>query len=255
MNDQNQRFELAEQLRRGARRHDRRRAVVTVVAIVAAIAGIGAFTAWQVSREDSAVAAVDDVPRHATDDFGFELTPALATDGKNKGEDAVTIDVWEDFLCPSCEKFHERTGDFLRASVARGEITIVYHPFVFLLEASTNRYAQRAANAAACVADDAGVVAYADMHDLLLENQPAEGTAGPADARLLQLAKKAGAGDIKACVEDEKFTPWIEAALEDGREREVSTTPTVRIGSNNIVNANGNMPGPAELKIAIEGQR
>ncbi|MGJ9412942.1 DsbA family protein [Aeromicrobium sp. CF4.19] len=244
---------LAEGIRQGHRRSDRRRAVTTILAVLVAVAGIGAAGWYQTQAgEDDDIAA----PAHATDDYGFTLTPELATDEDEVEGDPVEVKLYEDFLCSSCKSFDERSGDFLREQVEDGAISITYHPFAFLLEASTDEYAQRAANAAACVADAEGVAAYAEMHDFLLKHQPKEGTDGLSDKRLRQLAKAAGADDVVDCVADRTFEPWVEKALEEGRDGDVSTTPTVRIGGSDIVKSvdgKETIPGPEELEVAIEG--
>ncbi|WP_170931424.1 thioredoxin domain-containing protein [Aeromicrobium sp. PE09-221] len=198
------------------------------------------------------------VPEHATDDYGFMLTPDLVTGTDTGDVPPVNVQVFEDFLCPSCKAFHEESGAFLAEQVASGTISLTYQPFTFLLEASTDEYAQRAANAAACVADDAGVVAYAAMHDLLLQHQPAEGGPGLSDDQLLDFATQAGADDIAACIEERTFAPWVERALEAGRAADVTTTPTVRIGGMDVVRSTDgaeSIPGPEELQFAIEAAR
>lgn len=257
MNDRSaQRQALANEIRQGhLARARRRRLVTSVVVIVAALAAV-AVVAWLQFRPDDEPAQVS-VPEHATDDYGFTLTPELANATTPHAE-PVEVKVFEDFLCPSCKVFHEQSSAFLAEQVAAGEISVTYHPFAFLLEASTDEYAQRAANAAVCVADDAGVVAYAAMHDLLLEHQPAEGGPGLSDDELIDLAGQAGASDIADCVADRRFTPWVEEALEAGRAADVGTTPTIRVGGSNVVRSEDgaeSIPGPEELRVAIEAAR
>ena len=253
-----QRQALADRIRGDhARRSRRRRSIATVLivlVVLAALATLGWLQLRQSGDEDGDIA----VPEHASDDYGFTLTPELAG-GADPGDTVpVDVQVFEDFLCPSCTAVHAESGAYLAEQVAAGAISVTYQPFTFLLEASTDEYAQRAANAAVCVADDAGVVAYAAMHDLLLQNQPAEGGPGLTDEQLLGLAEQAGAGDIAECVEERTFAPWVERALEVGRAADVTTTPTVRINGMNIVRSvDGaeSIPGPEELQFAIEAAR
>ncbi|AXT86576.1 hypothetical protein C6I20_16310 [Aeromicrobium sp. A1-2] len=230
----------------------RRRLTTTAVVVIAVVAStFGAQKALS-ARDGSApdVAA----PKHSTKDFGFRLTPALAT-AKKKTEPAVTVALYEDFLCPSCRVFEERSGDFLRSAVEDGRIVIEYRPFTFLVGASTNRYAERASNAAACVADSAGVVAYADFHDRLYANQPKEGGDGPKDSKLIAWAKKAGAPDAAECIRDETFAAWVAQALAEGKSRGVSKTPTVSVNGSalQVAGQDGGtaIPGPDALEQAI----
>lgn len=243
--DQQRRFALADDLRRGHRSSSRRRGAITVAVFAVLLACVAAGSAYQFATGDDSedVAAV---PRNATDRYSFVHTPA-------DGEADVTIRLWEDFLCPSCGEFEDRSGDYLREALDDGRINLEYHPFVFLLEASTDRYAQRAGNAAACVGDAAGAEAYSAFHDTLMQRQPDEGRDGHDDEQLITWAEKAGADDVADCIRDETFTPWIEEALKAGRKLEVTSTPTVRIGNVTIV-AGGDgdaIPGPDELEIAI----
>ncbi|MBM9462531.1 thioredoxin domain-containing protein [Aeromicrobium sp. YIM 150415] len=254
MSDGNaQRQALADKIRQNHQRKARRRRSVATVLIVLIVVVALALLGWRqlrASEEDTGIA----VPENATDDYGFTLTPELAG-SEAVGTTPVDVQIFEDFLCPSCKAFHDESGPFLAEQVANGTVSITYHPFTFLLEASTDEYAQRAANAAVCVADDAGVAAYAAMHDLLLQNQPAEGGAGLSDDQLIAFATQAGAGDVTDCVADRTFTPWVERALEEGRAADVTTTPTVRIGGMNVVrsdNGTESIPGPEELQFAIE---
>lgn len=254
MSDGNaQRRALADKIRQNHQRKARRRRSVATVLIVLIVVVALALLGWRqlrASEEDTGIA----VPENATDDYGFTLTPELAG-SEAVGTTPVDVQIFEDFLCPSCKAFHDESGPFLAEQVANGTVSITYHPFTFLLEASTDEYAQRAANAAVCVADDAGVAAYAAMHDLLLQNQPAEGGAGLSDDQLIAFATQAGAGDVTDCVADRTFTHWVERALEKGRAADVTTTPTVRIGGMNVVrsdNGTESIPGPEELQFAIE---
>lgn len=249
-----QRQALADKIRHGGReRAQRRYAVIVTVVVALAIVGVAAAIWIQHlnAPEDDGIA----VPQNATEDYGFTLVPEKA---KESEAGPIAVAVYEDFLCPSCKIFHQEAGTFLTERAEAGEITLTYYPFIFLLEQSTDEYAQRASNAAVCVADDAGSNAYAKMHGLLMEHQPAQGGAGLSDDELLAYAKEAGADDIKDCVAERRFTPWLEEALRAGRKADVSTTPTIRVGGLNVVkstNGKESMPGVEEIEYAIEAIR
>lgn len=256
MSQDNRAADRAEALLRGHERtSSRKRNVATVGFIVAVIAMI-ALASFLVSRKDDGVAEIA-APRNATDTFGFLLTPAVATGNPDAPEAPVKVALYEDFLCPTCGRFESESGAFLRDAVAQGRISLEYRPFTFLIGASTNRYTQRAANAAACVADTAGVGAYAAFHDVLYANQPAEGGPGPDDDALIAFAEQAGAPKAAECIRSEKFEQWIVTALEKGREAGVESTPTVTV-NNSILNVLGSegrpvMPGTDDLERAIAG--
>ena len=241
---------LAARIRHEHRHGDpRRRALAWVVGIivVAVVAVVGVTVAQLLpSGEDPDAIAT---PQHATEAHGFLLAPpdAAAT--------PVAVTLYEDFLCESCRAFHAESGTYLAEQVAAGAISVEYRPIVFLVSATTDEYAQRAANAAVCVADAAGVPAYVTMHGLLLAEQPAHGGPGLSDERLLELAAQAGATGIEDCVADRTFEPWLDAAIDEALAADVSVTPTVRIGDVNVVRLSDGretVPGPAELQYAID---
>lgn len=251
-----QRQELADKIRQSHLQSSRKLKVVTLLlvsfGVVACLAALYWFQLGPAGESSGAIA-----PDNATDDYGFEITQAIL-EGEATGaeplEGTPRVQVYEDFLCDSCKIFHEETGGFLREQVSSGEITLSYHPFSFLLTQSTDEYSQRATNAAVCVADEAGVMAYITMHGLLLEHQPATGGAGLTNEELIKFASEAGANDTAACIEDQKFTPWVEEATQAGLDSGVKETPTVRVDGLSVIkseNGRTTMPGKAELEYAI----
>lgn len=252
--DQEQRFAQAERLRQGYRKSGRRRVVVGFVALLLVLGGIGAFAAYKVSKDRG-----PDAPEHATAGFGFTLTAAeLAPEGKEPAakENPVEVEIWDEFFCPECRRFNRDVSGYLRQAVRRGDIELTLHPVVLRDDGSTNNYAERAANAAACVADDAGLQAYADMHDLLVRRQPAQGKPGASTATLVSWAKSVGADDVEDCIEERTFLPWLEAASPAAKEDGVSEAPTVLVAGREIVSPGKDgavvMPDRKELRFAIE---
>lgn len=225
--------------------------VVTSLCLVVGVAGVAWTQFTPAADNETPVAA----PQNATDEYGFELTQALLTGDKNAAASAHPVGLYEDFLCDTCSIFHAETGDYLTEQVRAGTISLTYYPFSFLLKQSTDEYSQRATNAAVCVADEAGVVAYAHMHDLLLEHQPAQGGAGLTDDELIEFAAESGANDAADCITNRTFTPWVEEAAEAALRADVAETPTIRVNGVNVVKVSGDhtsMPGTAELQYAIE---
>jgi protein-disulfide isomerase len=231
----------------------RGRVIATVVIVLAAVAIISAGAYFKSQDDDDTSGA--HAPKHSKD-HGFALTPAVATDNKKAKKPKVTIELYEDFLCPSCGIFEKRSQKFLDSQVRKGKITLVYKPVPFLVGASTNRYTERAHNAAACVADAAGVRAYWKFHHSLYKIQPKEGTAGPSDAKLIALAKRAGAPKITKCVKDEKFEDSLTEGDNLAKKADVQHTPTIVVNNQilRVFGDDGNvvMPGTAELKRAIK---
>lgn len=239
-------------------RHDsfaRRKRLLTTIMVVLVVAASIVVAQRTLTGDDEGAMGDIDAPTNSTDDFGFRLTPTIAT-GEKTSEPAVTVALYEDFLCPACRTLEERSGTFLREAVASGQIVLEYRPFTFLIGASKNRYTQRASNAAACVADTAGVAAYAEFHDALFDKQPKEGGKGPADKALIALATKAGAPEAGPCIREEEFADWVAQAVIEGRERGVTMTPTVSINDSilRVVGDDGKpaIPRPDDLERAID---
>lgn len=255
MNDPaTQRQALADKIRNEHRHVVRRRRLTATVLIVLGVLALVTVTVWLQLQPTEDELSIRE-PANATSNFGFTLTPELATDTENFEGEPIPIAIYEDFLCSSCKIFHEQSGGFLAEQVDAGKISVTYHPFTFMLTQSTNEYSQRASNAAVCVADQAGVKAYVAMHSLLLTHQPAMGTPGLTDDELIEFAGDAGAHDVAACVQDRAFSAWVEAAMEAGLKADVSSTPTVRVNGLTVVRSdNGveSIPGPDEIQFAIE---
>ena len=128
----------------------------------------------------------------------------------------VTIDVYEDFLCPICGAFEDEYGDRLTRAAASGAATVRYHPVAILDGLSDpSGYSTLAAATALCAAD-AGV--FPAVHESLFATQPAEGGTGWTQGQLLQLGRDLGAGaDFTRCLR------------EDGAQRVVAATQQARL--------------------------
>ncbi|EFV12883.1 hypothetical protein HMPREF9336_02257 [Segniliparus rugosus ATCC BAA-974] len=108
----------------------------------------------------------------------------------------LTIDVYEDFLCPACAGFEHRYAAQIVAAVQQGALRVRYHFLtVFDGRSASGSYSSRAAGAAMCVLEeDEG--AFLRLHTTLFqpEVRPEEGGATDlADDQLAKLAAEAGA--------------------------------------------------------------
>lgn len=105
----------------------------------------------------------------------------------------VTIDVYEDFMCPGCAQFERAYHQRLAQAVADGTARVVYHPVAILDDHSEPAgYSTLAAGATFCAAQ---VGIFPRFHDSLFATQPAQGGPGWTSAQLQQLAQSLGAGD------------------------------------------------------------
>lgn len=115
------------------------------------------------------------------------------------GNGPVVVDVYEDYLCPNCERLEQRDGNAITNALNSGQITVKYHNIAILDAATTPAgYSTRAADAALC-AVPAGI--FPKFHKKLFEVQPAERSAGLTDDQLIAYGTELGAtGDFAACV-------------------------------------------------------
>jgi protein-disulfide isomerase len=104
----------------------------------------------------------------------------------------VTIDVYEDFLCPYCGKFEQTYHERIDQKVQAGAIKVRYHMLPLLNDRSDPPgYSLDAANAALLSADAGKFV---EFHNSLyaLGTQPEEGSRGYDDDQLIKLGKDIG---------------------------------------------------------------
>lgn len=112
----------------------------------------------------------------------------------------VTIDVYEDFMCPICGQFEKLYHQRLAQAAADGKAKVVYHPVAILDDYSVPPgYSTLAAGATFCAAQT-GI--FPRFHDSLFAAQPPEGGRGWTSTELAQLGRALGAGDNFArCVQ------------------------------------------------------
>jgi protein-disulfide isomerase len=171
--------------------------------------------------------------------FGGDVEPTYTAtaDGAviTAGNGPVVIDIYEDYLCPSCERFEERYGNELTTALNEGRISVRFHSIAILDELSApTGYSTRAANAALCSVP-AGI--FPRFHKRLFDDQPAEGSAGLSDDQLIALGSELGAqGDFAACVQGSTNVDAVKAETEKAtNDPALQTqgrfgTPTVAIG-------------------------
>lgn len=120
---------------------------------------------------------------------------------------AVTVDAYEDFLCPACARFEKLYGADMADAVSNGSIAVQYHMLNFLDSASASGdYSTRASAAALCVARSGDGELYSQFHSALYQPQvqPVEdGTSDLSDGQLADVARQLGASDdTVGCIAD-----------------------------------------------------
>jgi protein-disulfide isomerase len=168
---------------------------------------------------------------------GGEMVPTDLT----AHADTVNIVTYVDYLCPICQAFEQANGEQLGTWVSAGAATLEVHPISILDRASNGtRYASRAANAMACVANYQPDV-YFQASTAMFANQPAEGTTGLSNLEIATVLAQAGATDVKvtSCVNDETFKQWVTAATERTNVGPIPNSELTRVSGTPTVLVNG----------------
>ncbi|MDO3638928.1 TIR domain-containing protein [Mycolicibacterium arseniciresistens] len=168
---------------------------VAVVVIIALVAGIVLLTRSDDGSAGSSDASGSGTSEPDTDDPAVQLL----ADGISVGSRVapVTIDVFNDALCPACGRFISLYGDDIRSAVLDNEIQVHYHVVAILDDYSASGdYSSRAAAAVYCVAQDGDVDTFENFYSALFDPvfQPEEGgTSDHTDDDLADLATESGA--------------------------------------------------------------
>jgi protein-disulfide isomerase len=217
---------------------EKRRAVTlwTSVAVVAVLV-IAGLIGWAV------------LAGQEKDNAGNLTTPPAAVDGGTAfavGDGPVKIDIYEDFMCPVCHEFENAAGPTIQQLVDAGKVTVQYHPIAILDRASNGtQYSTRSAAAAAAAAEGGKFTEY---HRVLFDNQPAEGSDGLTDAKLIELGRSVGLTDqtFADAVTDKTYWAWATKVTDLASSRGVTGTPTVLVGGKKLDN-----PTAAALEQAV----
>jgi protein-disulfide isomerase len=229
---------IVEQQKAAERR--RRVTVWTSVAVVAVLL-IAGLIGWGVlsSQED--------------DTSGALATPSVAVDEGTAfavGTGPVTVDIYEDFMCPICHEFEQQTGPAIAQMVTDKKVTVRYHPVSILDRASNGtEYSTRSAGAAAAAAVDGKFTEY---HEVLFANQPAEGSDGLTDAKLIELGRSVGLGDSFAeAVTQKTYANWATRTTETFSRRGFDGTPTIVVNGKQVQGPNQSLPTTESLTQAV----
>jgi protein-disulfide isomerase len=228
-----ERKQAARVVREQLARERRRRRTLWTSVIAVAVLVIGGVVGWGV---------------YASQRSGGYHVPAGATEdgsGIATGSGPVTIDVYEDFLCPACRAFEEQTGTTLDQLAAEGKARVVYHPVAILDRYSTTRYSTRSSAASGCAAEGGKFREYAHA---LFAHQPPEGGAGLSNDELIRIGRDVGLGDdFASCVRDGKYRSWTEHVTDAAAEQGVHGTPTIRVAGEDVRDRS-----PEGIRAAVE---
>jgi protein-disulfide isomerase len=230
---------IVEQQKAAAKR--RQVTIWTSVAVVAVLL-IAGLIGWGVYANQS------------KNDASNVVTPSVAVDDGTAfaiGTGPVTLDLYEDFMCPICHQFENTNGDTIAQMVADKKITVRYHTVAILDPASNGtKYSTRSAGAAAAAAQGGK---FKEYHDALYDNQPEENSNGLTDAKLIELGKSVGLGDDFAkAVTDKTYDAWVGKVTDTFSARGFTGTPTVVVNGKQVTGANGSVPLADDLTKAVD---
>ncbi|WP_291407457.1 thioredoxin domain-containing protein [Actinophytocola sp.] len=166
--------------------------VIVLVLAVVVIGGALWVTAHKTAESSGPIPAVTSAP----DGLAVSLDRDTATAVVGRAS-AVTMDVYEDFLCPACQQFEQSYGKQMAAKLTSGAIQVRYH-LVNLLDDRSDPpgYSLRAANAA-LVAADVAPEKFLNFYRSLLTAQPKEGAQGYDTGQLVELGRRLGINDAR----------------------------------------------------------
>jgi protein-disulfide isomerase len=139
----------------------------------------------------------------------------------------VVLSLYEDFLCPHCGVFEQQFGPTVSKLIDSGAVAADFYMVGILDRPQNQNYSSRAGGAAYCVADE-NKDAFRRFHAALFAQQPSEtATTFPDNARLVEVARQAGAGgSVPDCIDKGRYTGMVSGlAAATG----IQATPTVKI--------------------------
>ncbi|MBM7861056.1 DsbA family protein [Lentzea nigeriaca] len=187
--------------------------VIAGIAVVAvlAVAVIG-YVVFQQMKPSTSTS--DGIPQAPADHL---ISAPAVRDGNTvlvgKDTATVTVDVYEDFLCPICGTFEKKYGTDIKKAVEDGKVKVRYHILPMLNRLSKPEgYSTDSANAALCVADDGKFNAF---HAALFAKQPEEGEAGYTKDQLIKLGKDVGvtSAGFESCVRNQSYKSQLDELM------------------------------------------
>ena len=215
--------EAAEQAAALKAAKERKQQTIIGGIVVAIIAGVAI---WRATHPNNPVAQmsideaytqlqqVETKPAHIDDQGGI----LISKDGYDTAvEDAPTVSIYMDFLCPGCGSVHRELDPTLIAMMDAGQINLDLHFMAFMDRYSTDDYSSRAANAALTIVDnddDPGHLLTFVSNMYASDFQPQEGDAyvPVSDEQIREQAIAAGVSeDVADKMATDKYTEWLDA--------------------------------------------
>ena len=134
-----------------------------------------------------------------------------------------TVNVWEDFQCPSCKRFEEANGAKIFSLIDSGKTKVVFHTLSFLGNESVI-----AGMGGGCAADQGR---FLDYKNFMYTNQQEEFSGTWTKPYVISMASQIGLDETKfaACLNTDKYRKWLTNVSAAGSAADINGTPTVVI--------------------------
>jgi protein-disulfide isomerase len=147
-----------------------------------------------------------------------------------------TLDLYEDFQCPVCGAFERQFGASVTQMADQNQVKLVVHMLSFLDDNLNNDSSNRAANAAACAADQDRFLPY---HGAVFAGQPAKEGQGYTDAELKAFATTAGISGSalqswQQCYDSRAHNQYVHSVQTQAEKDGVNGTPTIKINGQKL---------------------
>ncbi|WP_052440920.1 DsbA family protein [Streptacidiphilus anmyonensis] len=169
-----------------------------------------------------------------------------------------TLDVYEDFRCPICDKLEKTDGPTVQQLADNGTYKIQYHMATFLDDNLGGTGSMDALEVAGAALNDGGVAKFKAFHDVLYANQPEETTDGFGNLNtLLDLAKKVPGlvtPQFTKDVQDRVYAPWAQKVTAAFNASGVQGTPTLKLDGKqiNVFDSQGNPISPSAYTALVQ---
>ena len=205
--------------------------IITVVALIAVAVVVLGGVVWMAQRGGEA----NPITFGETADEQIEITDTgVVIVGQ---QDAPTIQVWEDYMCPACGSFEAQYGESISEAVEAGDLRVEFHTLNFLDgQSGSGEYSTRALAAVQCVAAKDSLPVFFDVKNAFFAQQPTEGGGDRSAQELAGAAEDAGANpDTVECIGNVETNGGMDKASDSADNaqqtiREITdrvSTPTV----------------------------
>lgn len=196
---------------------DRTRIIAGAVVVVVIAAAVVFGVLYQQHKSTQAAQTI--IPAKAvsgSNEYPAAIDKANATVLVGKPTAKVTVDAYEDFLCPICKQFEAQYFPQVADQLRAGTVKVRYH-MLNLLDSSSvpPGYSMMSANMALAVATVAPQQ-FLDFHYSLFQKQPEENGPGWTQSQLTNLANRLGVhgSQFEKLVNDKVYDRQIQANLD-----------------------------------------